>query len=91
MIDREPDSLAKAEESLAAAESEFVNDRFVGDLTNRRKRYSSELRPTLEQNYRLRAMADYKRGRGSEIQAARAVRRAEVFVTAVAEHEGRAV
>jgi hypothetical protein len=68
-----------------------VQARFNGDLINRRKRYPAELRPTLEQMYRLRVMADYKRGQVSEVQAARAVRRAEDFVAAVAEDEGRTV
>ena len=119
--------LVKAEESLAGAESEFVNDRynncanrayyacfqaaihaligagvhplggsgqwghdfvqarFVGDLINRRKRYPAELRATLEQNYRLRAAADYGYDQITEIRAARAVRRAEAFVTAISE------
>lgn len=132
MIEWDTIFLVKAQESLAGAESEFVNDRynnsanrayyaafqaaihalvgagvqppgaseqwghdfvqarFAGDLINRRKRYPAELRTTLEQNYRLRAMADYKRGQVSEVQAARAARRAEVFVAAVAEHEGSA-
>jgi len=132
MIAREPIYLVKAQESVAGAESEFVNDRynnsanrvyyacfqaaiqalldvgvqppgaseqwghdfvqarFAGDLISRRKRYATDLRTTLEQNYRLRAMADYKRGQVSEVQAARAVRRAEVFVSAVAEQEGSA-
>ena len=95
--------LAKAQESLVGAESEFVNDRynnsanrayyavfqaaihallnagvrppgaadqwghdfvqarFVGDLINRRKRFPAELRTVFEQNYRLRAAADYHR------------------------------
>ena len=132
MIEQEAVFLAKAQESLAGAESEFVNDRytnsanrayyavfqaaihaligagvqppgaseqwghdfvqarFAGDLINRRKRYPSELRTTLEQHDRLRAMADDKRGQVSEVQAARAARRAEVLVAAVAEHEGSA-
>lgn len=69
---------------------DFVQARFVGDLINRRKRYPADLRTTLEQNYRLRATADYQRDHVSEVRAARAVRRAEVFVAAVAEHGGRA-
>jgi uncharacterized protein (UPF0332 family) len=125
MIDRGTDYLEKAEESLAGAESEFVNDRynnaanrayyavfqaavhallaaairppgaanhwghdfvqaqFVGVLINRRKRYPAELRTTLEQNYRLREAADYRRDRVTDVQAVRAVRRAEVFVGAI--------
>ena len=132
MIERESIFLAKAEESLAGAESEFINDRynnsanrayfacfqaaihalisagirspaateqwghdfvqarFVGDLINRRKRYPAELRTALEQNFRLRAAADYGYDRVTEVRAARAVRRAEVFVAAVADHGGLA-
>jgi uncharacterized protein (UPF0332 family) len=80
--------------SPAAAEQwghDFVQARFAGDLINRRKRHSAELRTTLEQNYRLRATADYKRDDVNELQAARAVRRAEIFVAAVTEQEGNAV
>ncbi|HEU5432404.1 MAG TPA: hypothetical protein VFU81_12120 [Thermomicrobiales bacterium] len=68
---------------------DFVQARFVGDLINRRKRYPAELRTTLEQNYRLRAAADYQRVSLTESRAARAVRRAEVFVAAVAAEGGR--
>ena len=117
--------LTKAEESLAGAESEFVNGRynncanrayyvcfqaaihalieagvpppgttdkwghdfvqarFVGDLIKRRKHFSADLKTTFEQNFRLRVEADYGRDHVSEIQAARAVRRAEAFVGAV--------
>ena len=132
MIEHDAVFLSKAEESLAGAESEFVNDRynnsanrayyavfqaaihalieagigppgateqwghdfvqarFVGDLLNRRKRYPADLRTTLEQNYRLRVAADYERDHVSEVRAARAVRRAEAFVAAVAEQGGGA-
>jgi uncharacterized protein (UPF0332 family) len=127
MIEYEVVFLVKAQESLAGAESEYVNDRynncanrayyacfqaaihaligtgvqppgtseqwghdfvqarFVGDLINRRKRYPVELRTTLEQNYRLRATADYGYDQVTEIRAARAVRRAEAFVAAISE------
>lgn len=69
----------------------FVQARFNGDLINRRKRYPPDIRSTLENNYRLRATADYHRlDHVTEVQAARAVRRAEVFVAAVAQAgEGR--
>lgn len=64
----------------------FVQARFNGDLINRRKLYSPDIRGNLETNYRLRARADYDRLQHvTEIQAARAVRRAEVFVAAVAQ------
>jgi uncharacterized protein (UPF0332 family) len=127
MIELDSDGvfLEKAEESLAGATSEFVNDRhnntanrcyyacfqaaiyalsragirppggssewghdfvqaqFAGQLINRRKLYPTELRTTLEQNYRLRTTADYERVRITEIRAARAVRRTEAFLEAV--------
>lgn len=64
----------------------FVQARFNGDLINRRKRYPPDIRGTLENTYRLRETADYhRRDRVSEAQAARAVRRAEIFVAAVAQ------
>jgi len=130
MIERVSEFLDKAQESLAGAESEFVNDRynnsanrsyyavfqaaihalldagirppgaseqwghdyvqaqFVGQLINRRKRYPTDLRYTLEQNYRLREAADYRRDRGIEVQAARAVRRAAEFVASVERRGG---
>jgi len=132
MVDRGTVYLEKAEESVAGAQSEFVNGRynncanraynacfqatvhalleagipppksteqwghgfvqarFNGDLINRRKRYPPDIRGTLENNYRLRARADYDRLQiVTEVQAARAVRRAEAFVAAVAQAEGR--
>ena len=70
---------------------DFVQARFVGDLINRRKRYPSAPRATLEQNYRLRAAADYEHDHVTEVRAARAVQRADVFVAAVAAQEERAV
>jgi uncharacterized protein (UPF0332 family) len=125
MVERDSAFLDRARESLAGAESEFVNGRynnsanrsyyavfqaaiyallaagirplgavdhwghdyvqaqFVGQLINRRKRYPADLRNTLEQNYRLRESADYRRDPVSEVRAARAAQRAELFVTAV--------
>lgn len=125
MVERDSAFFDRARESLAGAESEYVNERynnsanrsyyavfqaaiyallaagirppgtvdhwghdyvqaqFVGQLINRRKRYPAELRNTLEQNYRLREAADYRRDPVSEVRAARAARRAEMFVTAV--------
>jgi uncharacterized protein (UPF0332 family) len=125
MIERDSVYLERARESLAGAESEFVNHRynnsanrsyyavyqaaihallaagirppgatehwghdyvqaqFVGQLINRRKRYPADLRNTLEQNYRKREAADYRRDPVIEVRAARAARRAETFITAV--------
>lgn len=120
--------LAKAEESLAGAESEHANRRhqncanrayyacyqaavaallqagirsrgarwghdtvqaqFVGELINRRKRYPPELRDTFERLLELRQSADYAAGFVSEIQTARSLRRARVFVSAVKQARG---
>src|SRR4051812_3470914 len=40
---------------------DFVQAQFIGQLINRRKLYPTALRSTLEQNYRLRQVADYRR------------------------------
>ena len=67
----------------------FVQARFNGDLINRRKRFPPDLRDVLESTFRLRATADYNRlEHVTEVQAARAVRRAERFVAAVAQVGG---
>jgi len=118
--------LAKSQEALAGAESEFANGRynncanrcyystfhaaiyalevagirvtadqgtwghdaiqagFAGQLVQRRKLYSAELRSVLLRNQALRNTADYERHWVTEIQAARALRRTRVFVQAVA-------
>jgi uncharacterized protein (UPF0332 family) len=66
----------------------FVQARFNDDLINRRKRYPPDIRGTLEHNHRLRETAKYnRRNRVTELQAARAFRRAQAFVTAVAGEE----
>jgi hypothetical protein len=52
-------------------------------LINRHKGYPAELRDTFERLYLLRQTADYAVGLVSEIQAARAIRRARTFVAAV--------
>jgi uncharacterized protein (UPF0332 family) len=62
---------------------DFVQARFIGQLINRRKAYPTALRGTLEQNFRLRQVADYKRDDVSETRAARAVSRTETFLDAV--------
>jgi len=68
----------------------FVQSQFVGLLVNRRKLYSTDLRPVLEQNYRLREVADYfRRERVGEERAGRAARRAEAFVAAIREGGSR--
>lgn len=127
MHDEEPMFLTKARESLAGAESEFANERyincanrcyyaafqaavaalteygfapssgrarttwshealpatFVGELINRRKLYSPELRDTLSRLASLREAADYTHDLISETQASRALRRTRSFVGAI--------
>ncbi len=115
--------LAKAQESLAGAESEFssarynntanrcyyacfqaaiaaltrerieprrgewghafVQAQFSGELLNRRKRYSPDLRDTLNQNLTLRERADYKPQHITETQALRCLRRSRRFVESI--------
>lgn len=69
---------------------EFVLARFSGDLIKRRKVYPTDLRGAIELNFRLRLVADYGLERISPVQAERAARRADRFVSAVAERERRA-
>jgi hypothetical protein len=93
MIEEVDFFLAKAEESFAGAESEFINDRFnncansqfIGQLINRRKVYPASLRNTLEDNRALRQAAGYKRENVTEVRASRAVRRTEDFLQAIRE------
>ena len=67
---------------------DFVQAQFIGQLVNRRKIYPTGLRNTLEQNYRLRETADYRRDHVTEVRAARAVRRTEEFLGAIRQHGG---
>jgi uncharacterized protein (UPF0332 family) len=60
-----------------------VQAQFVGELINRRKHYPSELRDAFERLFLLRQTADYASEFVSEIQSARAIRRARAFVDAV--------
>jgi len=69
---------------------DYVQAQFVGQLINRRKRYPTDLRNMFEQNYRLREAADYRRDPVTGVRAARAVQRAETFVTAVGQVQGEA-
>src|SRR5215208_3985493 len=69
---------------------DYVQAQFVGQLINRRNRYPTDLRNMFEQNYRLREAADYRRDPVTEVRAARAVQRAETFVTAVGQVQGEA-
>jgi uncharacterized protein (UPF0332 family) len=68
---------------------EFVQARFNGDLINRRKLFAVDVRGALEQLFRLRVKADYGIDHVPEVQAARAVRRAEAFIAEVARPRGR--
>jgi len=61
----------------------------IGELVNRRKLYTSELRDALARTYAVRRAADYQPGPISETQAARALRRARALVTAVLEQGGQ--
>lgn len=61
----------------------FVQSHFVGDLINRRKRYSSELRDTLASTLQIRLIGDYEMDEVSEIQAHRALRKATRFVNSI--------
>lgn len=62
---------------------DFVQAQFNGQLINRRKIYPIGLRTALEQNYRLRAIADYKQEAVSKIRALRALRRAKELLEAI--------
>lgn len=65
----------------------FVQAEFVSALINRRKLYPSTLRDTLSRNMILRHTADYATDPVTRIQAERALRRAEEFVTAIQARE----
>jgi uncharacterized protein (UPF0332 family) len=67
---------------------DFVQAQFRGHLVNRRHRYETALRDTLLDNYRMRVRGDYEMRPVAEIQAARALRRAERFVQAVVQRQG---
>jgi uncharacterized protein (UPF0332 family) len=68
---------------------DFVPSQFIGQLINRRKLYSPDLRGTLEQNYRLREAADYGPGIVNEVGASREFQRAQRFVAAVRQQRAR--
>lgn len=130
MIDLARIFLEKADENLAAAESEFANRRynscasrcyyacfqaaiyalmragiqspaqtgewghdfvqaqFNGQLINRRKLYSGDLRDALHQTYALRVKADYELDHVSELRVARALRTTTDFVEAIRRNRG---
>ena len=66
--------------SGAQWEHRFVQSQFVGQLINRRKRFPGEYRDVLSRLFELRRVADYQSAYVSAPVAARALRRAKVFV-----------
>jgi uncharacterized protein (UPF0332 family) len=62
---------------------DFVQGQFVGQLINRRKRYSSDLQHVLAENQTLRNIADYRSRLVTQAQTGRALGRARMFVNAV--------
>lgn len=66
----------------------FVQAEFVGQLINRRKLYSTDLRTTLRDNMMVRQRADYEVQQVNETQALRALRRTRQFVQAIAGQGG---
>lgn len=65
----------------------FVQSQFVGQLINRRKVYPASLHDVLARNLILRHTADYTIEPVTGTQAARAMRRTQVFIEAVASRE----
>jgi uncharacterized protein (UPF0332 family) len=61
----------------------FVQAQFAGQLVTRRKAYPSALRDTLSRLEELRERADYGLAHVSQIQAQRALRRAQEFVETI--------
>ena len=64
---------------------DFVQAQFNGQLIDRRKLYPASLRSVLNQNYTLRERADYSTDRVTEVQASRALDKAEALCRAVEE------
>ncbi|HEV2106711.1 MAG TPA: hypothetical protein VGR16_00450 [Thermomicrobiales bacterium] len=62
---------------------EFVQAEFVGRLIDQRKQYPTELRSSLQENLRLRQVADYSTDLVTETQARRALHRGDAFIEAV--------
>ena len=67
---------------------DFVQGQFVGQLINRRKRYSADLRRVLADNQIVRDQADYGAEHVSLTQVSRALGKARAFVTAVQQESG---
>lgn len=61
----------------------FVQSEFVGKLINRRHRFPSDLRTTLQNLQKLRHNADYRGATMHRADASRAVRRSREFVDSV--------
>jgi uncharacterized protein (UPF0332 family) len=61
----------------------FVQGQFVGQLIDRRKRFSSDLRQVLSDNQKLREQADYRPSYVTQTQAIRALRRTRTFLSAI--------
>ena len=61
----------------------FVQAQFAGQLVNRRKLYPADLRDVLPRLATLRERADYRPRMVNQVEASRAVRRAQEFVEAV--------
>jgi hypothetical protein len=68
---------------------EHIQAQFIGELVNRRHRYSPAFRRGLSENMVLRQKADYETDTISEMQAARAVRRSREFVEAIRLEESK--
>lgn len=66
----------------------FVPAHFDGELINRRKLYSRELRNVLARTYALRGIADYKEDLVSPVEASRALRRTRSLLEAVLARRG---
>lgn len=62
---------------------DFVQAQFVGQLINRQKRYSGDLRQVLSDNRTLQDQADYGSKHITLTQASRALGKSRTFVTAV--------
>lgn len=63
----------------------FVQAEFVGQLINRRKVYSSNLRAVLVRTFEVRQAADYKADPVSSTQAARMLKLVQEFLDAIVE------
>jgi uncharacterized protein (UPF0332 family) len=67
----------------------WVQGQFIGLLINRRHLYSTDLRQVLPDNYDVRVRADYTARAVTEVLSSRALQRAERFIAAIVQREGR--